>query len=86
MFIRKGLLRILLNYGDVIVETPGDSGTLEFFSVARPMKVQSEIFRYRELLMKQKEEEKKKRTLEQFGEFTEILKEVASSGAVSLNV
>ncbi len=83
---QKGLLRILLNYGDVIVETPGDSGTLEFFSVSRPMTVQSEIFRFREILLKQKEEEKKKRTLEQFGEFAEILKEVASSGGVSLNV
>jgi uncharacterized membrane protein YdbT with pleckstrin-like domain len=83
---QKGLLRILLNYGDVIVETPGDSGTLEFYSVARPMTVQSEIFRYRELLLKRQEEEKKSRTLEQFGEFAEILKEVASSGGVSLNV
>ena len=83
---QKGLLRILLNYGDVIVETPGDSGTLEFFSVSRPMTVQSEIFRFRELLLKRKEEEKKTRTMEQFGEFAEILKEVASSGGVSLNV
>ena len=83
---QKGLLRILLNYGDVVVETPGDSGTLEFFSVARPMTVQSEIFRSRELLLKQKEEEKKARVLEQFGEFAEILKEVSSSGGVSLNV
>ncbi|MDC7235300.1 MAG: hypothetical protein PQJ58_18855 [Spirochaetales bacterium] len=73
---QKGIIRILFNYGDVLIETPGDSGTLQFFSVARPMKVQSEIFRFRDRLMQEKEEKRKADSLKQFGEFAEILKQV----------
>ncbi len=73
---QKGLLRLLLNYGDVIIETPGDSGTLEFFSVARPGEVQSEIFRLREQLIKQKQEIQDSQRLKHFGEFAEILRQV----------
>ncbi len=76
---QKGLLKILLNYGDVIIETPGESGTLNFFSVARPGEVQSEIFRLREQLIKQKQEIQEAQRLKEFGEFAEILKQVQNA-------
>lgn len=79
---QKGLLKILLNYGDVLIETPGDSGTLQFFSVAKPLKVQSEIFRFRDQLMQEKEEKRKQDSLKQFGEFAGIIKQVRENDPV----
>ncbi len=77
--VQKGFLRILLNYGDVVVETPGNSGTLEFFSVARPRMVQSEIFRFRDQLLQDREEKSRQASLKQFGEFAEIMKQLQES-------
>ncbi|MDC7239221.1 MAG: cyclic nucleotide-binding domain-containing protein [Spirochaetales bacterium] len=74
--VQKGFFRILLNYGDVLVETPGNSGTLEFYSVARPRRVQTEIFRFREQLLREKEEKSRQASLKQFGEFAEIMKQL----------
>ncbi|MBF9015412.1 MULTISPECIES: cyclic nucleotide-binding domain-containing protein [unclassified Oceanispirochaeta] len=79
---QKGIVKILLNYGDVLIETPGNSGTLQFFSVARPMKVQAEIFRFRDQLMQEKEEKRKQDSLKQFGEFAEIIKQVQGTSPV----
>lgn len=73
---QKGLLKIILNYGDVHIEIPGNRGALQFFSVARPLKVQAEIFRFRDLLLQEKEEQRKQNSLKQFGEFAEIIKQV----------
>lgn len=79
---QKGILKIVLNYGDVLIETPGNSGTLQFFSVSRPMKVQAEIFRFRDQLMQEKEEKRKQDSLKQFGEFAEIIKQVQGTNPV----
>jgi len=76
---QKGILRLLLNYGDVIIETPGNSGTLEFFSVRKPRSVQREIFQLREYLLLQKEKKQQEQTMKQFGEFAEILRQVQDS-------
>jgi len=73
---RKGLLRLLLNYGDVIIETPGNSGTLKFFSVRKPRDVQREIFSCRDVLLQMKEKNRQEQTMKQFGEFAEILRQV----------
>ncbi|MBM4428931.1 MAG: cyclic nucleotide-binding domain-containing protein [Chloroflexi bacterium] len=38
-------LAALLNYGDVVIQTAGPSGALNFFGVSRPADVQREVFR-----------------------------------------
>ncbi|QEN09245.1 cyclic nucleotide-binding domain-containing protein [Oceanispirochaeta crateris] len=73
---QKGLIRLILNYGDVIIETPGNSGTLEFYSVWNPMMVQSEIFQYRSQILLNKEKNQQVQSMKQFGEFAQILKQV----------
>ena len=73
---QKGLVRLILNYGDVIIETPGNSGTLEFFSVRNPIKVQSEIFQFRNQILLSKEKAQQGQSMKQFGEFAQILKQV----------
>ena len=73
---QKGILKLLMNYGDVLIETPGNSATLEFFSVRRPRDVQKEIFRFRELLLARGEKNRQQQTMKQFGEFAEILRQV----------
>jgi hypothetical protein len=82
---QKGLLRLILNYGDVIIETPGNSGTLQFFSVSNPLRVQSDIFQFREQLVLSKEKTQQNRAMKQFGEFAAILKEVQTSSTVVMN-
>lgn len=42
-------LAALLNYGDVVVQTAGPSGTLSFWGVSHPADVQRDIFRHIEL-------------------------------------
>jgi len=76
---QKGILRLLLNYGDVLIETPGNSGTLEFFSVRKPRDVQKEIFQLREQLLLEKEKKQQDQTMKQFGEFAGILRQVQDS-------
>lgn len=45
-FVMPGILANLLNYGDVTIETAGQSGNFTFRSVWDPGEVQADIFRY----------------------------------------
>jgi signal transduction histidine kinase len=68
-------LAALLNYGDVVIQTAGPAGSLNFFGVSHPADVQREIFRRIESF----NEARRRREMEQrnaelstwFGEFYE---------------
>ena len=73
--VQKGLIRLLLNFGDVEIETAGRGAPLIFYSVMDPFDVQDELLRYREHFLRIQERNRRDRAKEDFMEFTEILEQ-----------
>jgi len=70
---QNGLFPLLLNYGDVVIETAGRGEPLVFFSVSGPFNVQNELLRFRDYSLRMREQKNRERAKEDLMEFTEIL-------------
>lgn len=70
---QNGLFPLLMNYGDVVIETAGRGEPLVFFSVRGPFNVQNELLLYRDYSLRMQEQKKRERAKEDLIEFTEIL-------------
>ena len=71
--VQKGLMPLLLNFGNVEIETAGRGEPLIFFSVKRPYDVQDELLSYREYNLRQQEKKRRNQGKEDFMEMSEIL-------------
>jgi uncharacterized membrane protein YdbT with pleckstrin-like domain len=81
---KRGILTSLLNYGDVLIQIAGASGTFTFEGVPQPEAVQREIFRrvedYNESQRRQQGERRKAELSTWFEVYQEINKERESPG------
>lgn len=66
---RPNLLASLFNYGTVVIETAGQTGSFEFFDVADPPGVQRDIFEYAERYREQQRELASRRRGEEMGDW-----------------
>ena len=76
--IQKGLLSLIFNYGNVLIETAGRGEPLVFYSVKNPFFVQNELLRYRDYSLRIQENRKRVQAREDLMEFTEILDQARS--------
>ena len=67
--IRPGLLAALLNFGNVVVETAGQTGSFEFSDVADPSGVQRDIFDYAERYRQRQGDAQRARRREELGDW-----------------
>lgn len=77
---QNGLVPLLLNYGDVVIETAGRGEPLVFFSVRGPFNVQNELLRYRDYSLRMREQKNRERAKEDLMEFSEILDQTRQRG------
>ena len=73
--VQKGLLPLLLNFGNVEIETAGRGEPLVFYSVKNPYDVQDELLFYREYKLRQQEGKRRTQAREDFMALSEILEQ-----------
>jgi len=66
---RPGLLASIFNYGKVVIETAGQTGSFEFIDVADPPGVQRDIFEYMERYREQQRAREGSRRQEELGDW-----------------
>jgi hypothetical protein len=66
---RPGLLAAVFNFGNVVVETAGQTGSFEFIDVADPPGVQRDIFAYAERCRQRQGEVERKKRREELGDW-----------------
>ena len=71
-FSRPGPLAVLLNFGDVEVETAGTTGNFTFESVSRPADVQRDVFAYMEAFTQGRRRQDAARRESEFAEWISI--------------
>jgi len=70
-YTRPGFLANILNYGKVVIETAGQTGSFEFYNVADPAGVQRDIFEYTERYRERQRQAEERRLREQLGDWIE---------------
>ena len=70
-YTRPGLLAAIFNYGNVVIETAGQTGSFEFLDVVDPQGVQRDIFEYTEQYRERQGEVESRRRGEELGDWIE---------------
>jgi hypothetical protein len=66
---RPGVLAALFNFGNVVVETAGQTGSFEFFDVADPPGVQRDIFEYAERYRQRQGQMERRKRIDELGDW-----------------
>jgi uncharacterized membrane protein YdbT with pleckstrin-like domain len=75
---QRGIFSFLFRYGDVLIVTAGGAADAVFESVARPWKVQEQLFRHREEALVRKDERSRARRREEILAFAEAARQAES--------